>query len=272
MTSSKTDIIADIKRVASRLRITAGGEFARSEYLGNGGLFSEYQLYDGGRTWGELCREAGFTTKEKGLVPDAVYFERLSNAIKHLGRYPKSSERKRFGLNFSKRRYPTLRVFIRAAIDAEYVRDLSPRDASIILDVLPTQIVNDSCKPVSPSTRNTVPAIPSRTRRKKWMRIDVPGIPYAPHDELATVALFAVLCANQVINWQILDLNGGKGIDAVCFDDNAKQEIRVEIKHIHSRNTWNHNLTDIDYVVCWENRWKDFPKPVVELSRVVQRI
>ena len=40
------------------------------------------------------------------------------------------------------------------------------------------------------------------------------------------------------------------------------KEMRVEVKHTHSRGNWNHTLDEIDYIVCWENRWKDFPKPV----------
>jgi len=108
MTPSKNDIVTDMRRVASLLGIRAGEEFARSEYLGNGAQYSYYQIYDGGQTWHELCQEAGFSTKVKDFVPDEVYFERLSNAVKSLGRYPKSSERKKLGLTFSKRRYAIL--------------------------------------------------------------------------------------------------------------------------------------------------------------------
>jgi len=71
-----------------------------------------------------------------------------------------------------------------------------------------------------------------------------------------------------MLNWQILELRGGKGIDATCYDNDQNREIRVELKFRLSKGSWNHNIDDLDYVVCYENRWRDFPKPVIELGRI----
>src|SRR6266850_1338864 len=96
-TASPTDadIAADIERVAGRLGQKA---LSRSEYLQHG-RFSEYHIYDSGRTWGSLCQLAGVAAKTVEPVPDDVYFERLATAVEQLGRLPRVSERKRFGLN-----------------------------------------------------------------------------------------------------------------------------------------------------------------------------
>ena len=250
-------IVADIRRVAAGRKA-----MSRAEYLQEG-RYSEYQLYDGGRTWDSLCHAANVRSKRIEPVPDEVYFRRLAIAVKQLGRYPKVSERKHFGLNFSKRRYPTLAAFIRRAVDAGEIPDLfpSPPQAPPRVD-LPSQ-------PASAGAERRVPPIPRRTGRRKWQRTAIYGFPYAPQDELGVVALFAILCSNRTVPWQILELRGGKGIDATCFDESTGQELRVELKFRLSRTSWNHRIEDLDYVVCWENRWPDFPKPVVELSRLV---
>jgi hypothetical protein len=116
------------------------------------------------------------------------------------------------------------------------------------------------------------PPIPRQTKRVKWERIGIDEFPYAPHDELGVVCLFGILCSRGNIKWQILELRGGKGIDATCYDYHAHREIRVEVKHTLSRGSWNHPLEAIDYIVCWKNRWPDFPKPVVELSHLVHDV
>jgi hypothetical protein len=112
-----------------------------------------------------------------------------------------------------------------------------------------------------------IPPIPSKSKRRKWARIDVPGFPYAPHDEQGVVALFAVLCNRGGKPWQILDINGGKGIDAICWDDERNIEFRVEFKYVLSKQSWNHPVDNLDLVVCWRNQWLDFPKPVFELEK-----
>jgi len=106
-------IVDDVERVAQLLGKEALG---LSEYLQHG-KYSEYQIYDGGRTWGKICKKAGIKTKANKPVSDDIYFERLAVAVDTLGRYPKTSERKKFGLNMSKRRYPTLDAFVRRAVE-----------------------------------------------------------------------------------------------------------------------------------------------------------
>ncbi len=115
------------------------------------------------------------------------------------------------------------------------------------------------------------PPIPLGTSRTRWERTGLASFPYAPQDESGTLALFAILCATGKIAWQVVELNAGKGIDATCWDSVMQREIRVELKHTLSRTGWNHSLDDIDYVVCWENRWLGFPKPVIQLRDLVPR-
>lgn len=268
----KTEVIEDIKRVAT-LRGT--DMLSRSEYLSHGD-YSEYQLYDGGYSWSQLCELAGIScdiTNEP--VSDEEYFQRLSKAVEDLGRYPKAAERKIFGLNFSKSRFSNLSSFIEEAIELGYVPDLKIKANSADLEKLRQAkesfpLLANFSQQSQESARST-PPIPLITSRRKWERTGLGGFPYAPKDESGVVALFAVLCSSGAIPWQILDLNGGKGIDAVCFDEQSNKEIQVELKYLLSKAGWNHKFEDIDYVVCWENRWPNFPKPVIELSGFLRK-
>jgi hypothetical protein len=117
MTSLNPNIIQDIKRVAGELGQRL---LSRAEYVQKGN-FTLYQIYEGGTGWDQYCLAAGITTRKKEPVPDEVYFGRLRKAHESLGRFPKTSERKKFGLNFSKRRYPTLSAFIAQAAKLGYV-------------------------------------------------------------------------------------------------------------------------------------------------------
>jgi hypothetical protein len=102
MTSTpQNEIVQDIKRVAGLLSTVS---LSRSEYIEHG-RFNYYQIYDEGRTWEDLCRAAGVKTKRKEPIPDEVYFHNLIKVVNELGRYPKVSERKKYQLNFSKRRF-----------------------------------------------------------------------------------------------------------------------------------------------------------------------
>lgn len=269
-------IVEDIRAVARKLGVSS---LSRAEYLGRGGRYSEYSLYDGGRTWEGLCTAAGVKTKKNVPVPDAVYFQRLQSAVAALGRLPKSSERKRFGLNFRKRRWPTLNSFIDAAVKAGVIGPPivpgAPEEVPIPCQDEPRASAEPHKQaadtlPLDVTEGRLVPPIPAQTKRRKWERTGVEGFPYAPQDEQGVVALFAVLCSQGRIPWQILDLNAGKGIDAVCYDDEHHRELRVELKYILSESTWNHSIEDVDYVVCWDNRWKDFPRPVIELGQLIQ--
>jgi hypothetical protein len=258
----KHAIAADIARVAKQLGKTA---LSRSEYLPVG-KYSEYQIYDGGSTWGELCELAGLSSNQVTEVSDSEYFHRLKAALESLGRLPRVTERKHYGLNMSKRRFPTLGAFYEfAAAQGVIPHDLvPPRDVKPQLPVARPTLAPHSEK-------RQVPPIPAHTRRTKWERTGVEGLPYAPQDELGVVALFAVACAKHLLNWSILDLSA-KGIDARCFDHDSGKEIRVELKYLLSRASWNHAVDELDYVVCWENRWPDFPKPVLALKELLAEL
>jgi hypothetical protein len=274
MRSHEQEIIEDIRRVAKKLKRVSGRDtLSRSEYLGNDPKFSMYHIYDNGLTWEHYCTLAGFSSKAREPVTDDLYVQRLIDAVKSLGRFPKASERKKFGLNFSKRRWPTLDDFIKHVV----ANKLADFPASLARDYVPSE--NPTVTPIAPSISSVepsqngyqriVPPIPQRTKRKKWERTGIVGFPYAPQDESGVVALFAVLCANGTLPFQILDLNSGKGIDAICHDEKNQAEIRVELKHTLSKASWNHSIESIDCVVCWENRWPAFPKPVIELKSIV---
>ena len=265
---SDRDLVADIKRVASKMGARI---LSRSEYFQNG-QYTAYQVYDGGRTWEDVCHAAGLETKKIEPVSDKEYFYRLKQAFNTIGRYPKASERKKFSLNFSKRRYATLNEFIRKAIALGYVPSLfknkkdkeSYETNTASVEKVFLQNANNG-KP-----KRIPPSIPNETSQKKWERIAIDGFPYAPHDELGVVALFAIPCSTGKIKWQILEVRGGKGIDITCYNDVTGKNIRVELKHTLSKGSWNHRIEDIDYVVCWENRWPNFPKPVLALNQMVK--
>jgi hypothetical protein len=261
------EVVEDVRRVAKKLGTDS---LSRSKYLEHA-QFSSNQLYDDGRTWSELCELAGISTGANNEpVPDQVYFERLVAAVKELGRYPKNTERKRYSLNFSKSRFSNLTEFIRKAVELEYVEDLTGEFSKD--DAEPDQIEE-------PKTflhlRNRdepriIPPIPFKTKRNKWERTDIDGFPYAPQDESGVVALFGILCSQGVLAWQIIDLNSSKGIDCICYDEDSLKEIHVELKFLLTKAGWNHPIDDVDYVVCWESRWPDFPKPVIELSKLIK--
>ncbi|GEM_PF-3205661 len=264
------DIVQDVKAVGQKLGRAQGDELSRSEYLQHG-RFSGYWLYDGGQTWDNYCRAAGYVTRKVEPVSDDVYLSRLVKAVKILGRFPKTSERKKFGLNFTRRRFPTLKSFI------DYTATLGILPNGPHKPPLPTEpaksAVGPAPEPDKPSAALSAAAvapIPAHTRRKNWERTEIGGFPYAPQDELGVVALFGILCAQGKIDWQIVELRGGKGIDATCYDNKTGQHITVELKKTLRRASWNHSIDDIDYLVCWENRWPEFPKPVIALRDLVK--
>src|SRR4030042_406631 len=172
------DLISDVKAVASKLGTNI---LSRSEYFQHG-HYTAYQVYDGGRTWEDVCRAAGLETKKKELVSDEEYFSRLKRAFEILSRYPKASERKKFGLNFSKRRYATLNDFIRKAVSLEYVPDLFKDKAEKESDetsLTTTASLGTQREPLERG-RRPVPPIPVKTKRTKWERTGIDGFPYAP--------------------------------------------------------------------------------------------
>jgi len=265
-------IVEDIKRVAKRLGKTT---LSRSEYYQQG-KFNHYQIYDGGRNWTDLCEMAGINPETKQPVSDDTYFHRLAKATEALGRYPKASERKKYRLNMSKRRYPTFTSFIEKAIEFGYVDDLREGKVQKISKSKDAESPPEIVKLIknalhkSGQQERPVPPIPLNTKRTKWERTGLAGFPYAPQEEQGVLALFTILCSEHILPWQILDISAGKGIDATCFDETENKEIQVELKYILSKGSWNHPFDDLDYVVCWENRWPDFPKPVIEIGKLIR--
>ena len=263
-------IVKDIKRVASQL----GKEtLSRSDYF-QFGKFNHYQIYDGGRNWTDLCQLAEIKPETKRPVSDETYFHRLAKATEALGRYPKASERKEYRLNMSKRRYPNFSSFIEKAIELGYVEDLRENklqnNSKNKKKDSPPEIVKLIKEALHSEVERPVPPIPLKTKRSKWERIGLAGFPYAPQEEQGVLALFAILCEKHILPWQILDISAGKGIDATCFDETENKEIQVELKYILSKGSWNHPFNELDYVVCWENRWLDFPKPVIEICKLIK--
>jgi hypothetical protein len=264
--ATEQEIVEDIARVAAELGVKS---LSRSRYL-QFARFSGNQIYDGGRTWSELCSQADLSTgANNDPVSDEVYFQRLADAMRKLGRFPKASERKLYGLNVAKRRYPNLSEFIRAAVRLNKVPDLTGEYSSAPEALEPPANAAIRVHGGSKDRPRIIPPIPKISKRSKWERTDIDGFPYAPQDESGVVALFAILCAQGALHWQILDLSGNKGIDCICYDEDVGKEIHVELKFLLTRSGWNHPIEDLDYVVCWENRWHDFPKPVFELKRFV---
>lgn len=265
--ATEKEIIDDITRVAKEFGVTT---LSRSRYL-QLARYSANQIYDEGRTWSELCAAAGLSTAANNdPVSDEEYFRRLVEAVEKIGRFPKASERKLYGLNVSKARYRNYSEFIREAVRKGKVLDLT---GEYTLDEAAPKQAAATHIPLHVGSKDQpriIPPIPRSSRRMRWERTDIDGFPYAPQDESGVVALFAILCSQGVLRWQIIDLNGSKGIDCVCYDEEAGKEIHVELKYLLTRSGWNHPLDDVDYVVCWESRWPDFPKPVFELKKFAE--
>lgn len=176
-----------------------------------------------------------------------MYFERLRRAIETLGRLPKTQERKRFRLNFSKRRWPTLGALIKDAVSKGIISARSSEKDGLV-DEQPRCMSKTLPKEHRDSFQDSrpIPPIPERTKRKRWERTGVAAFPYAPHDESGVVALFSILCGLRKILWQILEFNRGKGLDAIVYDERRHHELKVELKHILSRSAWNHSVDSVD--------------------------
>ena len=74
--ATKNEIIEDIARVANELGVTS---LSRSRYH-QFARYSGNQIYDGGRTWSELCSAAKLSTGANNEpVSDEEYFKGTSN-------------------------------------------------------------------------------------------------------------------------------------------------------------------------------------------------
>lgn len=258
----------DVERIKTRLGST---RLLLREYLDAGGEFSRSQLYSDGHT----LETVGLAPDEANApVADEVYLDRLKRFIEREGRLPKSSEKRRAGLNFGSGRWASLGVFLEhAAKEGVFPRALLTRRGPI----LPAFPVLSGQSPMAMGTEPTVaaherelPPIPKKSKWKKWSRIDEPGFPYEPHDELGVVALFAILCSHGKLPYQLVGATGGQGTDSVCWDEKNRKHLNIEFKYVLSKTTWNHPLDDVDVVVCWRSTWPNFPKEVLELSHRYQ--
>ena len=64
-TNETEKIVEDVKKVAKELNKERIG---RDEYINCGlGKFSKWKIYEGGRTWTEICNHAGLKTKSKSF-------------------------------------------------------------------------------------------------------------------------------------------------------------------------------------------------------------
>lgn len=267
---NELDIIQDIVRVAARLGIQMGEPLSRSEYYNNGAKFSHYGIYDSGKSWSYYCQKAGFKDKAKSPISDDVYFERLVNAVNKLGRLPKTSERKEYNLNFKKSRWPTLDSFILEAIKKGVIEDIDGRYERINTAKDTIKVTEFTSSIQNYKSNIKIPSIPEQTKRKKWERINISCFPYAPQDEQGVVAIFCILCHNKILPFILIDLNGGKGIDADCYNIKTESYVKVEFKHTLRESSFNHDLNICDIIICWINKWKDIGKEIIELSEVLK--
>ena len=277
---SREDKIKDIKRVVASIP-SRPQRMSHRFYVENGGCYSKYQMYTNGDKWSDLLYEAcGISSDVRNNpVSNEKYFERLRNFVQLWKHLPNTSEQTKAGLNFTKStRWQSLDEFLCDAIHQGVVPSslAGPRLAKQV-SKQPHQEISSKNRQVTAScdtshaSRNVAPP-PRRPLRRnpKWKRIDIDGMPYAPQDENAVIALFAILCNRGIVPWQILDLNSGKGVDAVCYNETNGRELRVEFKLDLVERNWNHRTDDVDVVVCWQNKWQDFPKEVIELSRLLR--
>lgn len=268
--ANENEILADVKKIAGSYGMDIGAAFTRKDYIKKG-KYSLYDLYDGGRSWQYYCEKAGYKTKAKKEIPDKVYFERLKNAVETLGRLPLTSEKKNLGLSFSKKRWANLDRFFFAAKKEGYIKNKLKSELTTQEHHQEKEITEKYNSFMEPQERH-VPPIPKKAKRNIWIRTGVPGFPYAPQDESGVIALFSIFCANRTIPWQILSLNGGKGIDATCFDEVSKKEIEVELKYKLTEHAWNHHQDKFDYIVCWDSKWTKPPSPVIELKDIIEKL
>lgn len=273
----EAEMVADVRRVGLALgKVPGRDKLGKQEYLRAGGRFSLYEVYDGGRNWTYYCRKAGYEPKTKSAVSDADYSERFRGACEELGRPPKKSEFKKYGLTCNKRRRRDVhRLYDNIASE---IFGQSPARAT------PAAVEKNEGTPDTtgklPHSENAqsrqsgrgprqVPPIPRHVRGKRWDQTGVDGFPYAPHHEIGVVALFAVLCSQGMIPLQMTYVTSGKGIDGVCWDEEQQRDVRVEFKRVLSKTSFDKTLGSFDRVVCWENRWPDFSKPVIELKSLL---
>ena len=263
---TRDEKIEDVTRVKQRL---TASYLSFSEYQEAGGRFTKGQIYSDGDTWRAICESVGISPDQANApVPDEEYFRRLRQFWDQHGRRPKRTERKKAGLNFRQSRWGSLGVFLEEAVKRGVIPPgTAPAPLAVVATFGQRPSRASARASLNTSDRRSVPPIPKPTRRTAWSRIDEPGFPYGPHDELGVIALFAILCSHGKLPYQIVGATGGEGVDSVCWDEQEGRHVNVEFKYVLSRGTWNHALDQVDLVVCWRSNWANFPKPVIELSQ-----
>ncbi|MEW6347955.1 MAG: hypothetical protein AB1646_02750 [Thermodesulfobacteriota bacterium] len=264
---SREDKLKDIKRVAGELGVS---RLSRRQYSENGGLYTEHQIFDRGDTWAALCKEVALESKRQNPVADEEYFRRLKEFYERNHRVPKYNEVTLAGLTFNKR-WTTRKDFLADAVE----KGVIPQEAlkQHHRNDIPEETAGEAAetnqtekRDAFPKRASIVPPPPKDSKWQKWQRIDEPGFPCAPHDELGVVALFAILCSQEKLPFQIIGATGGKGTDSVCWDERTRDHVNIEFKYNLSQSTWNHPIEEVDLVVCWKTKWPDFPREVIELS------
>ena len=277
-TPSRKAKLKDVKRI---ILATKSINLSFSRYRNAGGTFSKSQIYSDGDSWGNLCKECGIEMdRSKDPICDTKYFERLNEFVEKNKRLPKTNERKLARLNFKKSRWSTLHAFIEDAINRGFLSQDFRQKSNNIVDKPKQEIPFSRNREVDGLKRKKehcrpeprIPKKPLRPDRRNWEWIGINGMPYAPRDENGVIALFAILCHKGDLKLQIVETNDGKGIDSICYDDENECEIRIEFKFILSKPEWNHDTSELDIVVCWENRWREFPKPVIELKSFLKNM
>jgi hypothetical protein len=268
-------ITKDIRRVVEELQCK---ELSCTEYLSRARSgITRWKINQAGG-WAKLCKAAGARAKTTRRVTNQEYFERLRRAYRELGRLPTAYERSKYHLDAVTKRWGSWQAFVEEARKRRVIpggehRPSQPRHAQRATQ---SEAKTDEGQLIS--TRRVrqphrAPAIPRHTGRRnpKWRQTDIIQFPYEPLEEQGVVALFSILCATGTIDWGILDITSSRSPDATCYDYQRQTEIAVEFEHTLRKSTWHHDIDEIDCVVCWENRWSDFPKDVIELKKLISQ-
>jgi hypothetical protein len=111
--------------------------------------------------------------------------------------------------------------------------------------------------------------------QKKGPKMELGLMNSAPTNEMEVVALF-VEYRMQLGGFRYIETIRQRFPDAIVLQE-SKNGIfvvkRIEFE-FHSKTAKNHrNLRQkCDYVICWENNWKDCPVPVIELKTEIPKI
>ncbi len=278
----KNAIIAEIKKCATAGCLTDANFLSKSSLSPH---VTKSQLYGSGMTWSRWCELAGVRSGATSKVTKEDLFVRLKNFFTALQRLPKSKEAEEaqlFKKSISKSGHDggfgSMHNFYVEAAKAGYIPE------SAVPQVKKQTILHPPTQPPIRSTSfsgegKQIPPPPERSvalkvkgkMRDRWQRSGVYGLPYEPTNEIETIALFAILCVTNEVNWEIVQLNPYEGIDAVCFDHGRNKHLRVEFKWKLDKQ-FDKKPDDYDHIVCWKSSWKDCPKPVTTLEEILHSL